>query len=182
MGIFWGYLALVDKTYMENEASPAKAEASVSSNWWGYMTANSERGVDYEVYTQEWARNWQTFWAVLITSTVLAVAWNVVKCSETTLTKDKLLQAILLTVVLEAVQLLNVDFGILGLNPALAAAYVSFTKSQSYYPNVPLIVDKVVVGHYLWVYLTVPFVGAILGGFLFKMHRGVQERVGERLI
>ena len=97
-------------------------EAWVPENWLtaGDVEVSIGAGSDLQ---------WQTFFAIFIASTVLCWAWNSVKHPDTALHDDKLIQAYLLTIVLIACSLMCVYFGSLGINPALASAYITFYRS-----------------------------------------------------
>ena len=63
------------------------------------MPNGNGRGEEYDVGQDPtgFTRNWQTFWGVLIASTVLSMVYCTIKASETAVNDDKLMQAALVT-------------------------------------------------------------------------------------
>ena len=127
-----------------------------------------------------WTRDWQTFWAVLISSIILVLTFISIKHKNTQLTDNSLIQIIAIQVVFAAINSLNSKFGNAGYNPALSCGYISFAVSQYAYPNISTDAafkykygfdpSATQVNHYLWVYMIAPFVGGIVAGILHLIH------------
>ena len=85
----------------------------------------------------DWMRDWQTFWTILLCSIILVLAFISIKHKSTQLTDNGLVQILAINSVLFAVALMSVKYGGGGcFNPALACGYISFAVSQYAYPNI----------------------------------------------
>ena len=85
-----------------------------------YVTA--DRGSDTDGFT----RNWQTFWGVLIASTLVSMVYCTIKAQETAVNDDKLMQAALVTLAQSVAAKALAIFGSAGTNAALASFYIMF--------------------------------------------------------
>lgn len=128
----------------------------------------------------DWTRDWQTFWTILMCSIILVLAFISIKHKSTQLTDNGLVQILAINSVLLAVSVMSLQYGEFGFNPALACGYVSFAVSQYAYPNIVSNEDfndtygfdpsAKQVNHYLWVYMIAPFVGGAIAGILHLIH------------
>ena len=166
-GVLLGFLALVDKSWADNYSD---AEATVPQVFLGLIGPQTGGfGVDLGEGKDGFTRNWQTFWSMMLTCMVLVLAFTSIKSKEIAISDNKLFQVGAIWIVLSTVAQVNTFFGSVGINPALASMYVFFETTQYNYPNDDISADE--LNHYLWAYFIGPFVGAILGGFLFWIHR-----------
>lgn len=115
-----------------------------------------------------------------MTSIVLIFTFISIKHRKTQLTDNGQIQLLGINLVYLAAASLSANFGGCGWNPALACGYISLAVSQFAYPNIlPDAQYKELYGfdppatrvnHYLWVYMTAPFVGAVIAGLLHMVH------------
>ena len=131
----------------------------------------------------DWTRDWQTFWAILLCSIILILAFISIKHKTTQLTDNGLVQILAYNSILLAVSLMSLQYGGggFGFNPAIATGYVSFAVSQYAYPNIDTDSDykdiygfdpsAKTVNHYLWVYILAPLVGGAIAGILHLIHQ-----------
>ncbi len=172
IGVIFGWMALVDKTYMETIASPTKdIEASVPDQWLGYIAPLTPDGFAQGTPDTDFTRIWQTIWAILLTSTVMCFAYNAIKSPITRLNDDKILQAFLIATVYFITAKLNALFGNIGFNAAITAGYIMFETNQYEYPNQKIADFE--LNHYMWIYIVCSCAGGILGGILFNLHAKV---------
>ena len=106
---------------------------------------------------------------MLITSMLLVLAFASIKSKDIAISENKLFQVGAIWIMLQAVVDLNSRFGTIGINPAMASMYIFFETTQYNAPNVEIPAHE--LNHYLWAYFIGPLVGAVLGGFLFWIHR-----------
>ena len=127
-------------------------------------------------YSDGYTRNWQTFWAMVITSMLLVLAYNSIKLKGTQITDDRLAQALGIVWVIKGLAACNALFGAAGINPAIAIWYMIFEATQYQNPNTEY--DYGELNHYVWAYLFGPLVGAILGGILTIIHEACAKSGG----
>mmetsp|Transcript_22472 Transcript_22472/g.27707 ORF Transcript_22472/g.27707 Transcript_22472/m.27707 type:complete len:151 (-) Transcript_22472:124-576(-) len=126
-------------------------------------------GQDFGTSDDGFTRNWQTFWGVLLTSTILSLGFCAIKHEKTRVTEDGLLNAALIVgYSIATTAVLNLNFGDAGFNPALSSAYILFETTQFDTPNDKYPANQ--LNHYLWVYILVSMVGGALGGVLHWIH------------
>ena len=120
--------------------------------------------------------DWQTFWAMLMTSMVLTLVYCSMKNNVTKMS-DNVVVCILLFIAISAgINDMNKNFGNAGINPALASAYIALEVSQLNAVEDPDIKDSM-ANHYLWAYMLAPLVGGAIGGFISIIH---QKCVGNK--
>ena len=94
-GIFLGWMSLVNYTVMDDDVTGEVRKASVPDSWIGIIAPSlpsgnpdlgDAPGTDEEGFT----RDWQTFWAMLITSIVLSYAYVSIKNDKTQLSDEPL--------------------------------------------------------------------------------------------
>ena len=79
-GILLGFLSLLDKQYMKELADPDSPDANVPGAYVGKIGPTLPGGgIDEGSKDDGYTRNWQTFWAVLIASTFLSLAYVSIK-------------------------------------------------------------------------------------------------------
>ena len=127
-------------------------------------------------YSDGYTRNWQTFWAMVVTSMLLVLAYNSIKLKGTQITDDRLAQALGIVWVIKGLAACNALFGAAGINPAIAIWYMIFEATQYQNPNTKY--DYGELNHYVWAYLFGPLVGAILGGILTIIHEACAKSGG----
>ena len=126
-------------------------------------------GVDYQGNHEAFTRDFQTFWAMFLTSMLLVLAFTSIKAEVTRLSDNRLFQAFSVYTTLIAVTSLNVRFGDAGINPALSAFYIMFEVSQYQYPNTEY--ESFQLNHYLWAYFVGSLAGGAVGGLLHWIHK-----------
>ena len=181
-GILLGFLSIVNVQYQKDLAAYESESGSnietkqyVPVAYQGYIAPNLDYGSDPDFGLDEvngFTRDWQTFYAMLISSFFLTLAYTSVKSKNTQLTENELLKAFVIYFVLGTVAALNFNFGTAGFNPALATSYIIFEVSQN---KEPTIYDSDDFGndhlnHYLWAYMIGPLVGGALGGIAHLIH------------
>ena len=119
-----------------------------------------------------WTRDWQTFWGIFMSSFILILAFKAVRGS-TALSNNKLYQVFAIYWIIEGIKSMNILFGPIGFNPALASGYIFFETTQFNFPN-PDFPSKA-LSHYLWAYFVGPIAGACLAGFVFWIHEQTHE-------
>ena len=138
----------------------------------------------------QFTRDWQCFWVIFMSTIILVFTFVSIKHEKTQLTDNGLIQIIGINLLYIAITALSSQFGGCGWNPALACGYISFAVSQYNYPNrEPDAVynqqygfdpTDTVINHYLWVYMTAPFVGAVVAGILHIIHSKCAASKGDK--
>ena len=75
-------------------------------------------------------QEWQTFWAILFTTTFLSLAFVSLKHEDTRLSKNPLITALAITALIGGVVGLNANYGSACFNPVLTSIYIMFEQSQ----------------------------------------------------
>mmetsp|Transcript_12365 Transcript_12365/g.16769 ORF Transcript_12365/g.16769 Transcript_12365/m.16769 type:complete len:269 (+) Transcript_12365:22-828(+) len=169
LGIFWGWLAIVNKLWQDKIDS----DYSVPSGAVGEIgpTLPGNAGIDHgDDPDNGFTRDWQTFFAMFLTSMILVLAYASVKMPQTAISDNKVVQIIALTFIFTGLNGCNMKFGEAGINPALASGYIAFVASQH--------TDDEAYNHYLWAYMIGPLFGGALGGFLYLIHSRCAQTKG----
>ena len=199
-GLCLGFLSILDIEYMNKQVSvqneehfcylaneqfrgedcPYERNASVPEAWLGIIApiipyGTEDLGADTH-YSTGFTRDWQTFWAMLVTSMLLVLAYNSIKLKGTQITDDRLVQALGIVWVIKGLASCNALFGAPGINPAIAVWYMMFEATQYQNPNTELEYGE--LNHYVWAYLFGPICGAILGGILTIIHEACAKSGG----
>ena len=199
-GLCLGFLSILDIDYMnkavalQNEAGlcyisnerfrdencPYERNASVPDAFMGIIAPTLPRGghdfgVDTD-YSNGFTRDWQTFWAMLVTSALLVLAYNSIKLKGTQITDDHLVQALGIVWVIKGLGSCNALFGAAGINPAIACWYMMFEATQYQNPNTEYEYGE--LNHYVWAYLFGPICGAFIGGILTIIHEACAKSGG----
>jgi glycerol uptake facilitator-like aquaporin len=179
LGLLFGYLALVAKDDMQTAADLLQADynASVPESWLGMIIPKTASNrADIGTATDGFSRDWQTFWAMLVTSLILVLTVVSVKSKATQISAEPMLQVFAVTLVLLAMPTMNLLFGTAGFNPALASAYIMFEVMEYDTPNQYYTGTE--LNHYLWAYIIGPLVGAVAAGFLHIIHSKCSAKKG----
>ena len=109
--------------------------ANVPGKWVGQIIPQTPNGVDYGTSQYGFSRNWQTFWAMTITSMILSMVFVAVKCKETRPSEDIVVSALFVLLVITGLSEVNSLFGSAGINAALSCGYIFFETTQYDFPN-----------------------------------------------
>ena len=179
LGVFVGFLAIIDATYMQDlaDARGEDKQANVPEAFVNKIAPLLPDGTPDLGYGEEFTRNWQTFYGIFVASIVLTLAYNTIRDKATTLTENELLKIYAIWIIQGGCAAACVLFGIAGINPPIACAYIMFETSQFDLPNNVYSNDE--LNHYVWAYLLAPIFGGLIGGFLHIVHKKCLEKGGQ---
>ncbi len=167
LGVFIGWLALLDKTWADSFKDDPKV--LVTSSWVGTVAPSLPvGGPDLGDPVNGFTRDWQTFWAMLMTSMILSLFYCSIKNEAIAPSENKIFLVVAIQIVTSGCVAANTLFGDIGINPALASGYIFFETTQADYPNEKVASDK--LNHYLWAYMIGPLLGGSFGGLLSLIH------------
>ena len=176
LGWLLGYMAVLSKDLMSDAALERDKDhdANVSDKWLGILAPKLPlSGVDTGTRDSDndlnFSKDWQTFWAMTITSIIVGTAFCTLKNDDSVLGKDVVLKILAFTFVLQGVQSCNDLFGTFGYNPALACMWVAYEVTQYESPNKSY--DSEQLNHYVWAYIIGPLLGGAAAGILALIHQ-----------
>ena len=128
-------------------------------------------GCDTGAGDDGFTRDFQTFFSVIIFSTVYFFIYLAMKKKETSHTEDELVKMIVCALAFYGTYMSLALFGPMGFNPIIATVNVIFVVSQT---------DGQAsdYAHYLWAYMIGPLVAAFLGAILHLLHFKVSNKQG----
>ena len=143
----------------------------VPSEWVGDICAIANGGCDTGKGKYGFTRDFGTFFATLIFTSVYFFVFHNMKKKETAHTDNDILKILVCTFAFLATEAgLNL-FGILGFNPLISTIIVIFKVSQSDGSASPY-------AHYLWAYIIAPMVASFIGAVLHLLHVKASNKNG----
>ena len=139
LGILFGFLALVDASYMNDTENPAYGPFKSVPPTFLYLLipvkpSSNGRSIELDFANGEddsdWTRDWQTFWGIFLATTFLTLVFVSVKSKHTAISEDKLAQCFLIVLALNVVSTLCAKFG----GAASAAVLIDQTAQQNTEP------------------------------------------------
>lgn len=165
-----GYFALIDVVYQDARLGRTETrDANVPEDWITNIAPTTGFGdKDYGPDGGHFTRTWACFFGIYLASLVLSLAFNTVKNKNTAPHEDKILGALIITLVITGINQFSSIFGC-GYNPAITWTYIQFETSQASDPNKVRWASA--LNHYLWTYIIASVGGAAFGGFLHRIHQ-----------
>ena len=114
---------MIDKEYMKHIQKYEKGWGNVPSTWINIIKPDT-----YD-YNDKKDQEWQAWWAIFFTTTFLSLAFVTLKHQDTRLSKNPLITALAITILVAGVNALNANFGSACFNPVLTSVYISFEQS-----------------------------------------------------
>jgi glycerol uptake facilitator-like aquaporin len=112
---------------------------------------------------------------------VFCLAIAIIKNPQTQLSKSSIVNTILMAFAWQVMYVVNMNFGVIGWNPVLVIPQIimettqfghfpnDVSSSSSYYDKYTYTSDHYT--HYMWIYLLVPCIAGVIGGFAATLHQ-----------
>ena len=128
IGLFWAWLTLMDKDIMKQREGD-DPDHLVPSEWVGDICPIANGGCDTGQGKYGFTRDFATFFAVLIFTTVYFFVYHNMKKKETAISDNDFLKILVCTFAFLATEAALGLFGTLGFNPLISTIVVIFKVS-----------------------------------------------------